>query len=110
MVCEKAELKLAGDAILHGMDSLPLALHQRDKADTPFDHTGMKVEKLYKFVLSTVPGKKDVNPEKNRTLWSPIFHYAVDKLVHPDCHGGVGHKSSTKKFSKAYIENEEIMA
>lgn len=36
-------------------------------ADMPMEHFEMKVEKLYKFAMSTLPGKEAVKAQNSRT-------------------------------------------
>lgn len=61
----------------------------RNAAEMHIEYPGMKVERLYQFLMSTFPDKEALKAEKNGMLWSPILKYAVVKLDRLDCDRGV---------------------
>lgn len=73
----------------------PSAMQEAD--GMPMEHPDMKVEKLYKFLMSIFPGKESLKPEKNCKLWNPIFNYALGKLDCCDRDSGVSRYSSIKE-------------
>lgn len=46
----------------------PCPSDMREAADVPLKNTGMYGEKVYEFVMYTLPGKEALRNEKNRTL------------------------------------------
>lgn len=67
----------------------------------------MKVEMLYKFVMSKFCGEEAVTAEKSRTLWSPFFKYVVHKADRRNPDDGVGRYNSTKECLMDYLERKE---
>lgn len=98
MGCKKTELKYTWYTILSGITDPVLSLSaMREAAGMPMKYPGLEVEKLYEFLLSPLPDKA-FKPEKSRTLWNPIFNYAVDRLNHRKCERG------TLKFFEGIVK------
>lgn len=79
-------------------------------ADMCMEYVGMKVVKLYEFVMFMFPCEEALEDEKNRTLWTPIFHSTVDKLDRRDRDCGVGGCSSTEEFLMDNVEKNQKVA
>lgn len=56
------------------------------------------MEKPYNYGMSTIPGVKTLNPQRNGMLWNLIFHYAVNKLGRYDRETLVSRENSTKEL------------
>lgn len=48
----------------------------------PLEYSGMKLERLHKFKMSSFPGNEEQKDKKNLMLGNPVFNYALNKL---DC-------------------------
>lgn len=105
VACKKAEMNHAVHAILYGMDD-PLLSSSAipEAAGLRIDYACMKVEKMYKFVMSMFRGEETMKSEKIRMLWNPLFNYAVDKLDQRDHDSYLGRYSSTEELLMEYIE------
>lgn len=83
-------MKHAEFPIMHGIDETLLSpSSMKSEAYRPLEYPGMEVERLHELVMSIIVDKEALKLEKNRTLWIPMFKYALDMLNHHDC-GSLG--------------------
>lgn len=70
------------------------------------EYPGMKVKRLYEFLLSTLLSRETLKSKKMRTRWNPIFNCTLGKLDRCDCDGVVGGYSSKRDLVMAYFERD----
>lgn len=46
----------------------------QEAADMLMECTGLNKEKLYQFLMGTLPGKEALEAKKNQSFWNPIFN------------------------------------
>lgn len=109
--CKKAGLNHAGYTILDGMsDPLFSPSAMWEAVDMQLEYSGMKVENLYLFMMSTLPGEEALKGEKICTLCNLSSTTVCISWIILTLMQGVGCYSPTKELLMYDVEKEENMA
>lgn len=106
MALMKAEQNNTGFTIQDCMEDPLLSRSAvQEAAEMPVKHSGMEVERLYQFMMSTSLDEGALKSEKNRTLGNPFFSYAVENLEFHVHDRGLICYSCTKELME-FLEKE----